>query len=88
MALTTGQTFGNYQVVRLVGEGGFGEVYEARDTHLDRFVTLKVSEAKFTERFEREEKNIGALSPVSRRMHESPKFLRNQRCILNRRWRE
>ena len=42
MALATGQTFGNYQVVRLVGEGGFGEVYEARNQFLQRRAAIKV----------------------------------------------
>jgi len=42
MALATGQTFGNYQVVRLVGEGGFGEVYEAQNQFLQRRAAIKV----------------------------------------------
>jgi eukaryotic-like serine/threonine-protein kinase len=39
-----------------------GEVYKARDTRLDRIVALKVSDAQFSERFEREAKPIGALN--------------------------
>jgi serine/threonine-protein kinase len=42
MAVVTGQTFGNYQVVRLVGEGGFGEVYEAWNQFLQRRAAIKV----------------------------------------------
>lgn len=42
MAVVTGQTFGNYHVVRLVGEGGFGEVYEAENPFLQRRAAIKV----------------------------------------------
>jgi serine/threonine-protein kinase len=42
MALVTGQTLGNYQVLRLVGEGGFGEVYEAWNQFLQRRAAIKV----------------------------------------------
>ena len=42
MALTEGTTIGPYAVVGLIGQGGMGEVYQARDTKLDRDVALKV----------------------------------------------
>jgi serine/threonine protein kinase len=45
MAVVTGQNFGNFQVVRLLGEGGFGEVYEAENPFLQRRAAVKVLHA-------------------------------------------
>ena len=42
MALEIGSRLGHYDVTALIGEGGMGEVYRARDTKLDRDVTLIV----------------------------------------------
>ena len=42
MVLAVGSRLGHYDVTALIGEGGMGEVYRARDTKLDRDVALKV----------------------------------------------
>jgi Tol biopolymer transport system component len=68
MALTPGVRLGVYEVIALVGAGGMGEVYRARDTRLGRDVALKVLPDAFTadpdrrDRFEREARVLASLS--------------------------
>ena len=37
------EKLGPYEIVSLIGAGGMGEVWKARDTRLDRFVAIKKS---------------------------------------------
>ena len=66
-ALTPGSTFGPYQIVRLLGTGGMGEVYLARDSRLQREVALKLLgvgldfDSRMVERFRQEALAVSAL---------------------------
>ena len=68
MALSPGSHLGAYEILALVGSGGMGEVYRARDTRLDRTVAIKIlppsiaADPHRRERFEREARTIAALS--------------------------
>ena len=68
MPLQSGTTLGPYQVTAKIGQGGMGEVWQARDTKLDRDVALKVLPEAFTAdperlaRFEREAKVLASLN--------------------------
>src|ERR1700740_2866335 len=62
MPLSVGDRLGPYEILAPIGVGGMGEVYRARDPRLNRDVAIKVSAARFSERFEREAKVIAALN--------------------------
>ncbi len=67
MALSTGARLGPYDILSSLGAGGFGEVYKARDTRLERTVAIKVLPASLSaypslrQRVERETRAISAL---------------------------
>src|SRR5205823_4563447 len=66
--LAVGTRMGVYEVLALIGAGGMGQVYRARDTRLDRNVALKVLSETLCEdedhirRFEREAKLLASLN--------------------------
>src|SRR3954451_23875078 len=63
-----GKSIAHYLVVERLGRGGMGVVYKARDTHLDRFVVVKVlppekvADAGRKRRFVQEAKAASALN--------------------------
>ena len=68
MSLTTGNRLGSYEILSLLGAGGMGEVYRARDTKLGRDVALKIlpelfaHDAERVARFRREAQLLAALN--------------------------
>jgi serine/threonine protein kinase len=67
MALPRGTRLGPYEIGALIGAGGMGEVYRARDTRLDRAVAIKIlhegtGSSERRSRFEREARAIAALT--------------------------
>ena len=68
MTLAAGSRLGPYEILGLIGAGGMGEVYRARDPRLGREVAIKVLPASFSadpdrlRRFEQEAKAAGVLN--------------------------
>ena len=68
MPFAPGDKLGHYEILSLLGKGGMGEVYRARDTKLSREVALKVLPAEFNydpermARFEREAQVLASLN--------------------------
>src|SRR6516162_8776375 len=68
MALEPGARLGPYEILALLGAGGMGEVYRARDTKLDRDVAIKAlpsalaTDRERLARFAREAKLLAALN--------------------------
>jgi Tol biopolymer transport system component len=68
MTLAAGSRLGPYEIVTLIGAGGMGEVYRARDAKLNRDVALKILPAAFAAdgerlaRFRREAQLLASLS--------------------------
>ena len=68
MPLAAGTHLGPYEILSVIGGGGMGEVYRARDTRLERTVAIKVlapslcGNPEYRQRFEREARTVAALS--------------------------
>ena len=68
MAISAGSRLGVYEVLSVIGEGGMGKVYRARDTKLQRHVAIKVlpdavaGDAERVARFDREARTLATLN--------------------------
>src|SRR5215831_12503160 len=68
MTITIGQQLGSYEITALLGKGGMGEVYRARDTKLKRDVAIKILPEEFSSdadrvgRFQREAEVLASLN--------------------------
>ena len=68
MAFSAGDRLGRFEILGSLGAGGMGEVYRARDHHLQRDVAIKVLPAAFSNdadrrrRFEQEARAAGGLN--------------------------
>jgi eukaryotic-like serine/threonine-protein kinase len=68
MALTIGTRIGSHEIIALLGRGGMGEVYRARDTKLKREVAIKILPDEFSRdvervsRFQREAELLASLN--------------------------
>jgi eukaryotic-like serine/threonine-protein kinase len=60
--VTAGSRLGPYRIEAPLGRGGMGDVFRATDTRLGREVAIKISQERFTDRFEREARAIAALN--------------------------
>src|SRR5438046_5494442 len=68
MSIPVGTQLGSYEITMLLGKGGMGEVYRARDTKLKREVAIKVLPDEFSRdperlsRFQREAEALASLN--------------------------
>ena len=68
MSVTIGAQLGSYEVIGLLGKGGMGEVYRARDAKLKRDVAIKILPNEFSHdpqrlsRFQREAEVLASLN--------------------------
>ena len=68
MSLQVGQQLGSYEMRSLLGKGGMGEVYRARDSNLRRDIPIKALPGEFSRdddrviRFQREAQVLASLN--------------------------
>jgi Tol biopolymer transport system component/predicted Ser/Thr protein kinase len=77
VSLHSGQRLGPYRIDSFLAAGGMGAVYRATDTRLHRQVAIKVSTARFSERFEKEARVIASLNHpnICQLYHVGPNYL-------------
>src|SRR2546423_13329782 len=68
MSITIGMQLGSHEIIALLGKGGMGEVYRARDRKLKRDVAIKILPDEFSRdpervsRFQREAEALASLN--------------------------
>src|SRR5436853_1437607 len=68
MTISIGTRLGSYEITALLGKGGMGEVYRARDSKLKRDVAIKILPEEFSSdhdrvsRFQREAEVLASLN--------------------------
>jgi serine/threonine protein kinase len=78
MALTIGTQLGSHEITALLGKGGMGEVYRARETKLKREVAIKI----LPEEFSRDEDRVSRFqrkrrcSPPWTMFHTAPQLMK------------
>src|SRR5437773_4170424 len=72
MTINIGTQFGSHEIIGLLGKGGMGEVYRARDAKLKREVAIKILPDEFScdpdrrNRFQHEPEVLASLTQTSR----------------------
>lgn len=80
MALAPGRRLGPYEILSLLGAGGMGEVYGARDTKLNRDVAIKILPTEFAldvdrlNRFTREAQVLASLRSATVQRRATPEL--------------
>jgi eukaryotic-like serine/threonine-protein kinase len=88
MSLQIGQHLGSYEITALLGKGGMGEVYRARDTKLKRDVAIKILPDEFSRdpervnRFQREAQVLASLNHPNIAQIYGLEDSTAQRCIV------
>lgn len=62
MPLSAGDKLGPYEILTMIGAGGMGEVWKARDTRLNRTVAVKKLKGEHSARFEQEARAVAAMN--------------------------
>jgi serine/threonine protein kinase len=68
MTLTIGTQLGSHEITALLGKGGMGEVYRARDLKLKREVAIKILPEEFSrdaDRLSRFQREAGVLASLN-----------------------
>ena len=60
--ITPGTRLGPYRIEAVLGQGGMGKVFRAKDTRLSRSVAIKICREEFIDRFEQEARAIAVIS--------------------------